>query len=77
VFATLAIIVLIPRSHAACIVALHRFFEVSVGILVALALAAVWPERTTRIRQKRTLDNLRVLFARALRLKTNSRSRSV
>jgi uncharacterized membrane protein YgaE (UPF0421/DUF939 family) len=42
---TLAIIVLIPRSNAAWIVALHRFFEVSVGILVALALAAVWPER--------------------------------
>ena len=42
---TLAIIVLIPRSHAAWIVALHRFFEVSVGILVALAVTAVWPER--------------------------------
>jgi uncharacterized membrane protein YccC len=41
---TLAIIVLIPRSHAAWIVALHRFFEVSVGILIALALVAVWPE---------------------------------
>jgi uncharacterized membrane protein YccC len=41
---TLAIIVLIPRSSAAWIVALHRFFEVSVGISVALALAAVWPE---------------------------------
>ena len=41
---TLAIIVLIPRPHAAWIVALHRFFEVSVGILVALALAAAWPE---------------------------------
>ena len=41
---TLAIIVLIPRSHAAWVVALHRFFEVSVGIVVALALAAVWPE---------------------------------
>jgi uncharacterized membrane protein YccC len=40
---TLAIIALIPRSNAAWIVALHRFFEVSVGI-VALALAAVWPE---------------------------------
>jgi heme A synthase len=52
VFATLAIIVLIPRSHAAWIVALHRFFEVSVEILVALALAAVWPERTTRIRKR-------------------------
>jgi uncharacterized membrane protein YccC len=41
---TLAIIVLIPRSNAAWVVALHRFFEVSVGIVVALALAAVWPE---------------------------------
>jgi uncharacterized membrane protein YccC len=41
---TLAIIVLIPRSDAAWIIALHRFFEVSVGIVVALALAAVWPE---------------------------------
>ena len=41
---TLGIIVLIPRSNAAWIVAFHRFFEVSVGILVALALVAVWPE---------------------------------
>jgi uncharacterized membrane protein YccC len=41
---TLAIIVLIPRSNPAWIVALHRFFEVSVGIVVALALAAAWPE---------------------------------
>jgi uncharacterized membrane protein YgaE (UPF0421/DUF939 family) len=41
---TLAIILLIPRSSAAWIIALHRFFEVSVGIIVALALAAVWPE---------------------------------
>jgi uncharacterized membrane protein YccC len=41
---TLAIIVLIPRSNAAWIIALRRFFEVSVGIVVALALAAVWPE---------------------------------
>jgi uncharacterized membrane protein YgaE (UPF0421/DUF939 family) len=41
---TLAIILLIPRSNAAWIVALHRFFEVSVGIIVALALVGVWPE---------------------------------
>ena len=41
---TLAIIVLIPRANAPWIIALHRFFEVSVGILLALALAAVWPE---------------------------------
>lgn len=42
---TLAIIVLIPRANPAWIVALHRFVEVSVGILVALAVTAVWPER--------------------------------
>ena len=42
---TLAIILLIPRTNAAWIIALHRFFEVSVGIVVALALAALWPER--------------------------------
>ena len=42
---TLAIIVLIPRANAAWIVALHRFIEVSVGILVALVVVAVWPER--------------------------------
>lgn len=41
---TLAIILLIPRSNAAWVVAIHRFLEVSVGIVVALALAAAWPE---------------------------------
>jgi uncharacterized membrane protein YccC len=41
---TLAIIVLIPRTNPAWIVALHRFIEVSVGILVALAVVAIWPE---------------------------------
>jgi uncharacterized membrane protein YccC len=41
---TFAIIVLIPRSNPGWIVALHRFFEVSVGIVVALLLAALWPE---------------------------------
>lgn len=41
---TVAIIVLIPRSNPAWIVAIHRFVEVSVGILVALGVTAVWPE---------------------------------
>jgi uncharacterized membrane protein YccC len=45
---TLAIIVLIPRAKAPWIIALHRFFEVSVGILVALVLAAVWPKHQPR-----------------------------
>ena len=42
---TLTIIVLIPRTNPAWIVALHRFIEVSVGIVVALLVVAMWPER--------------------------------
>jgi uncharacterized membrane protein YccC len=41
---TLAIIVLIPRSNPPWTIALHRFLEVSVGIVVALAVVALWPE---------------------------------
>jgi uncharacterized membrane protein YccC len=41
---TLTIIVLIPRSAAPWSIALHRFLEVSVEIIVALALVALWPE---------------------------------
>jgi uncharacterized membrane protein YccC len=41
---TLTIIVLIPRSAAPWSIALHRFIEVSVGIIVALVVVAVWPE---------------------------------
>jgi uncharacterized membrane protein YccC len=41
---TLTIIVLIPRSGASWTIALHRFIEVSVGIIVALAVVALWPE---------------------------------
>ena len=43
---TLAIIVLIPRSNPAWIIALHRFSEVSVGISVALIVIGLWPERS-------------------------------
>jgi uncharacterized membrane protein YccC len=42
---TLTIIVLIPRSAAPWRIALHRFLEVSIGIIVALAVVALWPER--------------------------------
>lgn len=41
---TLTIIVLIPRPGSPWIVALHRFIEVSVGVVVALAVVALWPE---------------------------------
>src|SRR5882724_11464576 len=41
---TLTIVVLIPRSAPPWSVGLHRFIEVSVGIVVALAVVALWPE---------------------------------
>ena len=40
-----AIIMLVPRTNKAWIIAVHRFVEVSIGIAVALAITAAWPER--------------------------------
>jgi uncharacterized membrane protein YgaE (UPF0421/DUF939 family) len=39
---TLAIVMLIPHTAAPWIVALHRFVEVSIGIVVGLAVTAIW-----------------------------------
>lgn len=44
---TLAIVILIPRTGTAWHIAFHRFAEVSIGIVVALILAWVWPESDT------------------------------
>jgi uncharacterized membrane protein YccC len=44
---TLAIVMLIP-ARSESMVALHRFFEVSVGIAIGLAASAAWPERSAR-----------------------------
>lgn len=41
---TLVIVILVQRTHPAWMVATHRFVEVSVGIAVGLAFAALWPE---------------------------------
>src|SRR4026209_2418782 len=41
---TLVIIVLIPRAEMPWIAAPHRFAEVALGILVALAVVAIWRE---------------------------------
>jgi len=48
---TLAIIALIQRPEAPWIAAAHRFAEVSLGILVALAVVAFWREEQ-RLRGK-------------------------
>ncbi len=44
---TVSIILLIAHEKPAWIVASHRFVEVSVGIAIALAVAEVWPMRST------------------------------
>lgn len=45
---TLAIVMLVTRPTSGWIIALHRFFEVSVGITVGLVLSAIWPEPPAR-----------------------------
>jgi uncharacterized membrane protein YccC len=47
---TLAIVMLVERARPAWMVAIHRFIEVSVGIAVGVAFAAVWPERNAGAR---------------------------
>jgi uncharacterized membrane protein YccC len=42
---TLAIVILVARASPPWVIAAHRFFEVSVGIAVGLAITALWPER--------------------------------
>jgi hypothetical protein len=46
---TVAIIMLIPHTSAAWVIALHRFTEVALGILVALAVSlTLWPNHARR-----------------------------
>jgi uncharacterized membrane protein YccC len=40
---TLAIVLLVSRAKPAWVIAVHRFVEVSVGIVVGLILTALWP----------------------------------
>jgi len=40
-----AIVFLVVRSESVWVIALHRFLEVSVGIVAGLLLSAAWPER--------------------------------
>jgi uncharacterized membrane protein YgaE (UPF0421/DUF939 family) len=41
---TLALVVLVARADSGLTLAVHRFVEVSLGIVVALALTLLWPE---------------------------------
>ena len=42
---TLTIVALVARGNSSYVVAVHRFLEVSIGIVVGLALTALWPQR--------------------------------
>jgi uncharacterized membrane protein YgaE (UPF0421/DUF939 family) len=42
---TLALVVLVARAESGLALAVHRFVEVSLGIVVALVLTFVWPEQ--------------------------------
>ena len=46
---TLVIVLLVPRPISAPIVALHRFFEVTIGIAVGLVLFAIWQRIELRL----------------------------
>lgn len=43
---TLALVVLVGRAESGFALAVHRFVEVSLGIVVALMLTFLWPEHT-------------------------------
>jgi uncharacterized membrane protein YccC len=48
---TLTIVLLVPHTESPWRIALHRFAEVSIGIAVALILAAIWPEREATVKR--------------------------
>lgn len=57
---TLAIVVLVPRTSPPFTAAWHRFTEVALGILVGLAVVALWPERESRLKEAATRDGREV-----------------
>ncbi|HLY59519.1 MAG TPA: FUSC family protein [Terriglobia bacterium] len=54
---TLAIVILITRNESAWTAAAHRFIEVSLGIVVGLAMTAAWPERRSELGLARNAGN--------------------
>jgi uncharacterized membrane protein YccC len=78
---TVAIIMLIPAAAPAWIVALHRFIEVAVGIMIALAVSLVlWPNHARRsVRQglADTLAKLALLFRAIMHSYQGTRDASV
>jgi len=46
---TLAIVMLVVRTNSPWIVALHRFAEISIGIIIGLLTVIVWPEGSSSL----------------------------
>jgi len=44
---TLVIVMLVTRSTSVSLIAIHRFFEVSLGLVVGLLVSQFWPERAS------------------------------
>jgi uncharacterized membrane protein YccC len=63
---TLAIVILVPRAGNVWVIATHRFFEVSIGVVVGLVLSAAWPERADGPAEK-SVDSMPDLGAEHLR----------
>ncbi|MGP0076393.1 MAG: FUSC family protein [Bryobacteraceae bacterium] len=68
---TVAIIMLIPSTSLAWVIALHRFAEVALGILVALLVSLIlWPNHARRIVRQGlagTLSKLAALYRAVMR----------
>jgi len=62
---TLAIVILVPRAGNVWVIATHRFFEVSIGVVVGLVLSAAWPERTS-VPAEKSVDSMPDLGAEHL-----------
>jgi uncharacterized membrane protein YccC len=61
---TVAIIMLIPSTSSAWVIALHRFAEVALGILIALVVSlTLWPNHARRSVRQGLADTLRKLSA--------------
>ena len=44
---TLVIVMLVTRSASVWLIAIHRFFEVSLGLVIGILVSEFWPERAS------------------------------
>jgi uncharacterized membrane protein YgaE (UPF0421/DUF939 family) len=51
---TLAIVMLVPRSSSGRLLAIHRFFEVSIGIAIGLVFFVLWSKLALRLSSEAT-----------------------